>query len=68
MICLDTTFLIDLFKERIKIDDELKELLKEELVITPFSILELYHGMYRLKNKRSRIQFPKKRKKDSKIL
>jgi len=51
MICLDTSFLIDLFKERIKISDKLKEHLKDNLVITPFSIFELYHGMYRLKRK-----------------
>ena len=47
MICLDTTFLIDFLKERIIITEEINNSLKNTAAITPFSIFELYHGIYR---------------------
>ena len=63
MICLDTTFLIDYFKERVIITDEIKNHLEGIVSITPFSIFELYHGIYRLKRKDPSFNFKQREKK-----
>jgi len=60
MICLDTTFLIDFLKERIIITEEINNSLKNTAAITPFSIFELYHGIYRLKRKEPDFDFDKR--------
>jgi len=63
MICLDTTFLIDFLKERIIITEEINNFLKNTVAITPFSIFELYHGIYRLKRMEPDFDFDKREKK-----
>ena len=60
MFCVDTTFVIDFFKKRVEIDENLEKLLEQKLMITPFSIFELYDGLYKLKRKRKDYNFKKK--------
>ncbi len=67
MICLDTTFLIDFFKKRIKVTESLDSYLSNNLAITPFTIFELYYGLYKLKRKDSKFNFEKREEK-TKIL
>lgn len=63
MYCLDTTFLIDWVRERIKITKNIKNILNsnEIIAITPFSIFELYHGIYSLKRKDPNFNFRKEK-------
>ncbi len=60
MYCLDTTFLIDFLKKRIDINNKLETILKDKVSITPFSVFELYYGIYKLKFKVPNFNFGKR--------
>ncbi len=67
MYCVDTTFLIDFFKKKIVLDGNLTKILNEKVLITPITIFELFHGIYKLKRKVPTFNL-KKREKEIKDL
>jgi len=62
MYCLDSTFIMDYLNKKINLTDQLRTILSSKLYITPFSLFELYYGIYKLKTKNPNFNFERREK------
>ncbi len=58
MVCLDTSFIIDLFRKNPAAEEKLRVFLErdERLSTTPITVAELYKGAYASKKKREEVR------------